>query len=317
MGYFVAIDGGTTNTRLFLVRGKQVVGTVKKNVGAGKNIGGTGALAEAVRGGMSELALSAGISVSDIEKTVASGMITSGIGLYEVEHIPAPAGVGELRAAVCRTILPEISSAPFFFVPGVKMCSSDLESADMMRGEETELVGLMQFSELGSFSDSLVVLPGSHSKLVRTDGAGRICRFSTMLTGEMIAALAGGTILRDSVCLSQGEASEESLLLGYRICREMGINRALFKVRTYKNLLHATEREVYGFFLGAVLCGEIDAILREDAKRIIISGNKYIKNAMTVMLRALSDREIVCVPDEITEKSTVSGLIALCSADFA
>ena len=53
------------------------------------------------------------------------------------------------------------------------------------------------------------VLPGSHSKLIHVDGAGRIVDFTTMLTGEMIAALSQNTILKDAVYLA-GTRLDES-----------------------------------------------------------------------------------------------------------
>ena len=90
-------------------------------------------------------------------------------------------------------------------VPGVKTEGETIADADMMRGEETELIGLMEHLE----SAAVYVLPGSHSKLIHVDGAGRIVDFTTMLTGEMIAALSQNTILKDAVYLA-GTRLDES-----------------------------------------------------------------------------------------------------------
>ena len=90
-------------------------------------------------------------------------------------------------------------------VPGVKTEGETIADADMMRGEETELIGLTEHLE----SAAVYVLPGSHSKLIHVDGAGRIVDFSTMLTGEMIAALSQNTILKDAVYLA-GTRLDES-----------------------------------------------------------------------------------------------------------
>ena len=90
-------------------------------------------------------------------------------------------------------------------VPGVKTEGETIADADMMRGEETELIGLMEHLE----SAAVYVLPGSHSKLIHVDGAGRIVDFTTMLTGEMIAALSQNTILKDAIYLA-GTRLDES-----------------------------------------------------------------------------------------------------------
>ena len=90
-------------------------------------------------------------------------------------------------------------------VPGVKTEGETIADADMMRGEETELIGLMEHLE----SAAVYVLPGSHSKLIHVDGAGRIVDFTTMLTGELIAALLQNTILKDAVYLA-GTRLDES-----------------------------------------------------------------------------------------------------------
>lgn len=312
MRRFITIDGGTTSTRISLVADGKILKTVKSEVGVRTNMSAKGSLAMAVSYGITSLLREFDLSENDIEKIIASGMITSEHGLYELDHILAPAGVRELRAGVRRVSLPEITSIPFYFVPGVKMGAKDLESADMMRGEETELVGLMLLPEIAG-SDALFVLPGSHSKLIRTNRDGRIYAFSTMLSGEMIASLASGTILRDAVDLKCGTARQKELLDGYNFCHKHGINKTLFKVRTYKNLLGASPVEVYSFYLGAVLCGEIDAILAEKTSKIVISGNKHLKDAMTVLLRALTNTEIICVPDEVTEKATMLGLLSVAS----
>ena len=69
-------------------------------------------------------------------------MITSEFGLYNLPHITVPAGIKELYDAMKEVTIPEISEIPFVFIPGVKVTGEGLHKTDMMRGEETELVGL-------------------------------------------------------------------------------------------------------------------------------------------------------------------------------
>jgi 2-dehydro-3-deoxygalactonokinase len=179
----------------------------------------------------------------------------------------------------------------------------------MMRGEETELMGLMALC--GCDGSAVYVLPGSHSKIVNIDSESNICRFSTMLTGEMLMALSQNTILKDAVDISISECHEESLIEGYRFAKAEGLNKALFKVRILKNIFKRSPVEVYSFFLGAVLSDEIDNILSSDAKNIIIGGNFRIKNATAVLLGAISDKHINVISDSDVEGSTAIGAIRI------
>jgi len=75
----IAIDGGTTNTRLTLMDGGKIIKKYKLNVGARDK-----SLAEAVRGGLAEVMCPA------VTRIAASGMITSDAGLFSLPHIAAP-----------------------------------------------------------------------------------------------------------------------------------------------------------------------------------------------------------------------------------
>ena len=70
---------------------------------------------------------------------------------------------------------------------------ADPIAKDVMRGEETQLLGLAV-----SDARSLVCMPGTHCKWVRLDGE-RVAGFRTAMTGELFALLAKQSILRHSV----------------------------------------------------------------------------------------------------------------------
>ena len=221
MKRYITIDGGTTNTRLSLVLDNRVIDTVRYAAGARAGIEDKTVLKNAVREGISRLLSVNGLIESDICRILASGMITSEFGLYHLDHLTAPAGLAELHAGMEQVILSDICSIPFVFLRGVKQ-QGDILHADVMRGEETELMGLCPQP------NCVYILPGSHSKVIRTDENCRIASFSTTLTGEMISALSQTTILKSSVSLVDHALCKESLLEGYNICKELGMNAALF-----------------------------------------------------------------------------------------
>ena len=72
-------------------------------------------------------------------------------GLVNLPHITVPAGIDELHNSMEKVVLSEISNIPFCFIRGVKTECSNLEDADMMRGEETEVMGIFQVMEYTFF----------------------------------------------------------------------------------------------------------------------------------------------------------------------
>lgn len=295
MASYITVDGGTTNTRLYLWEEGEMTASLAIPLGARAGITDKEALPRAMREAITSLTEKCKGSVT---KILASGMITSETGLCPLPHILAPAGVAELHKAMHETRLPAVSELPFVFVRGVKLSDGTLAGTDMMRGEETELAGI------DAGSDALVILPGSHSKLIRTDGAGRIAHFETLLSGEMMWALAKETILADAFPFGACTCVTKTLLDGYRYTHAHGVNAALFKVRVLRNLCGGSEDEAYSFFMGATLAGEIDEVLRLSPARIVIGGKAAIREAMAAILsavtsipiRTLSDGEVALAP---------------------
>ena len=311
MKNYITIDGGTTNTRVSLICDGQLLDTVRIPLGARAGIDGTQALKDALREAISDLLHEHSLTESDVCRVLASGMITSEFGLCALPHLQAPVGIAELHANMHDAFFPDITTIPFTFIRGVKMLGDTLDGTDMMRGEETELMGLVSSSD----GECLYILPGSHSKLVETDRDGRIVRFSTMLTGEMIAALSSGTILKDAVDLSVTELCEKKLLEGCRYATEHGINEALFKVRILKNLFSATTVECYSFFLGAILSAEIKRIADSKIQTVVIGGKAQLRRATAILLQATTDKVIVTLSDEEVEASVTRGMLRIYEFD--
>ena len=305
MANYITVDGGTTNTRISLVKDLEIKDTIKFNVGAKAGIDNKNLLRETLRDGIRGLLERNDTKEREICRILASGMITSEFGLCKLDHIVAPAGIKELNESMEEVVFEDISDIPFVFIRGIKMLGDDFAETDMMRGEETEFAGL------SSGKGGVYILPGSHSKVIFADESGRITSFHTMLTGEMMAALSQNTILKDAVDLSASELSEEYLLKGYNYCRECGINKALFKVRILKNIFGKDADETYSFFVGTILCGEIEEIVKLKPERIVIGGKKQIKKAMYCILKNASDAEVVCIDDKDVDNCVSLGAIRI------
>lgn len=118
---------------------------------------------------------------------LACGMIGSRQGWHEAPYVDLPAGTAELAGSLVSATIQD--GLTIHFVPGLSW--RDAEGVpDVMRGEETQLIGAMGRDA----EPSLFVLPGTHSKwAVAADG--RIRWFATFMTGELFAILGQHSIL--------------------------------------------------------------------------------------------------------------------------
>ena len=306
MANYITIDGGTTNTRLYLVCDYKIIDSIKLNIGAKKCAEGNTLLKNEIKKSINILLNKYDIKEEDITRILASGMITSEFGLCNLEHITTPAGIEELHNSMHEVMINDISSfIPFVFIRGVKYDKENVLETDVMRGEETELFGIIE-----DF-DSLYILPGSHSKIISTDENGKITYFKTMLTGEMIGALAENTILKSAIDLSCEEIDSDFLKQGFSYCYTNGINDSLFKTRILSSFSHASKTEIYSYFLGVILCDEIKYILKKYAKNIYIGGRKQIKEALFILLKYLTKNNVIMLTDDVVDSSCVKGIIKI------
>lgn len=307
MANYITIDGGTTNTRVNLVLNGEIIETVNLGVGVKHNTNGIGEYKSKIRSAINRVLNNNSVKESDIYRILCSGMITSEYGLCELPHTTLPCGIKELHRTMHRTSIEDISAIPFVFVRGVKTdCTSALD-ADMMRGEETELMGITQHPE----SNCLYILPGSHSKHILTDEKGRICDFHTEFTGELIDVVANHTILKDIITLKCADTDFAALQMGYGFCCANGINAAFFKVRALRSILGYSPLQSTSFFVGAALCNEINNIIKSKADKVIIGGKKQLRQPMEYLIKANSQKKVIVVDDHISTNATTYGVVKI------
>src|SRR5678815_4165723 len=94
----VYIDMGTTNTRVWLIAEDKVIGRAHAQVGVGDTArdGSTTRLRTVLK----ELILEVCSGDARPSYVAAAGMITSSLGLVEIPHVEAPAGLEELQRSL-------------------------------------------------------------------------------------------------------------------------------------------------------------------------------------------------------------------------
>ena len=274
------VDSGTTRTRLRVWDGQAVVFRAERPVGAGDvaRSGGPAVLLAA----LAELLAEARTTWA-VEALVCSGMITSEAGLMAVAHVNAPADAAALAGGVVRADFPELAGVPCYFIPGVRTLAQTLnrqppgwdtlDEADVMRGEEVQVLGLRETLRLGG--SALFLSLGSHHKLVWTSASGEIVRSRTALTGELLAAVASHTLLSSSV----GTVAEwptprpELWRSGLEAARQHGLGRALFLVRLGQLTLGAGSDELSAYMQGAAASLTLELLPAANAQPLILFGS--------------------------------------------
>jgi 2-dehydro-3-deoxygalactonokinase len=119
------------------------------------------------------------------------GMAGARQGWMEAPYLDAPT---DLRDLAKGAVHPEAGglTARVSILPGV--CQRQ-GGEDVMRGEETQLLGL---AAIHPGYAGLVCMPGTHSKWALLDGT-TIRRFNTAMTGEMFEILKTHSVLRHSL----------------------------------------------------------------------------------------------------------------------
>jgi 2-dehydro-3-deoxygalactonokinase len=131
-------------------------------------------------------ALLADMHVDPDIPVIASGMVGSAQGWREVPYLDIGVPLEALPDHMVRVDDPR-AGRPCLIVPGYVQRG---EHVDVMRGEETQLLGAVALGR----RDGWFVLPGTHSKWVQLED-GVIHRIATFMTGELFAMFsAHGTL---------------------------------------------------------------------------------------------------------------------------
>src|SRR5215475_2444052 len=286
----ICVDAGTTNTRVWLTVGDQVVARAQAGVGVRDTArdGSSARLRNALRELINQVqgaALNRGCGQSP-ECVIAAGMITSPLGLAEIPHVTAPAGLNDLAAATGPHSFPEITGLPILLIPGVRSgprsCDQDTAgTTDVMRGEETLVVGLAALGLLKPRSTLLNL--GSHWKLIKLDPDARIESSVTSMTGELIHTAQTQTILASSVPPTRPTMIDRTWLdAGMREQRRSGLARALFCVRLLEQGSESSAEQRLSFLIGAFLASDMDALVSRglfDSESVVITGGGVIAEA--------------------------------------
>ena len=239
---WIAVDWGSSNLRAW---GMAADGTVVAE-------GGSGAGAITLAPDAFEAALLAVVApwLADGRRTdvIVCGMAGARGGWAEAAYAAVPCPPVPVAFARPEVADPRLSVR---ILPGLKQ----EKPADVMRGEETQIAGLLA-AEPGF--DGVACLPGTHTKWVHVSGS-EVVSFGSFMTGELFALLAHQSVLRKTVG-AEGWSEEDFLeAASDGLSRPDRVMGRLFGLRA-EGLLHGfppqrARARLSGLLIGAELAG--------------------------------------------------------------
>ena len=330
---FAVIDCGTTMTRIYIVNEeKQIVASGRKKVGV-RDTSITGSR-DALRSGVTELFFEVlrdnDIPDEQVQFAIASGMITSEVGLIEIPHLVAPVGLRQLTEGILKVedqdVLP--LGRPIYFVRGIRnhypegARAQDLRQVDFMRGEEVQCIGIMNSREL-PYPCNIVAL-SSHTKIMYINQAAQIEASNTTISGQFYEALKNSTNIGKSITPVEGEEAggytqEELMAVATDCVRNAGLGRTMLMPRFLQVLMKTNSDERRTFIDAAIAADDLNAFreMREQgyaSDYYLLYGHEERCKMYTYMLKKeFGDQLTVeCIYDkEELDQLTVTGSIAV------
>ncbi|HEX2581995.1 MAG TPA: 2-dehydro-3-deoxygalactonokinase [Dongiaceae bacterium] len=257
--FLAAGDWGSSNCRFWLL---SKTGTVLREIYSqdGVNTMAPERYGETLRSGLNHLQVPAGLPV------MLCGMVGARQGWREVPYCDVPVDLISLPAYALGF---DFDGHPVRIMPGLAQRRADFP--DVMRGEETKLLGALAFQH---DERRWVCLPGTHSKWVWIEGS-RVMRFHTFATGEMFSLMTQHSMLRH---IPQTGTPLPIAPI------QTGIQRAFaapgdfthfaFTLRARHLLMHETPEQLHGELSGFLVGMEVAAMRRHISGKVQVIGNE-------------------------------------------
>jgi 2-dehydro-3-deoxygalactonokinase len=241
---FIAGDWGTSRLRLFLCdAGGKVLDRAQGEGAAVPDCAGRFAAAVAPWD-----------QAHGVLPAVLGGMVGSTIGWREVPYLSCPARADAIAGAALRF---EADGRAIAILPGLK-CVSKIGAPDVMRGEETQILGALRLNPGLAKGRHVFCMPGTHVKWVEVvDGA--VSGFQTALSGELFEILRKHSVLaRDGGTV---DASSPAFALGLETARQPAdLLALLFSTRSRVVTGEMPRAEAASYLSGLILGKDVGTV---------------------------------------------------------
>ncbi len=249
MSGIIAVDWGTSSFRLWVIAADGVVSGQSRGPEGMKHCLGSG-FAPVLE---HHLALA---GAPDAWPVLICGMAGARGAWAEAPYADLPAPVGVIAAGALRLSAAQAGRRDIRILPG--LASRDPLCPDVMRGEETQLLGLARLGHGG-----LICMPGTHCKWARLE-AQAVTGFRSFMTGELYQLLSKQSILRSGLPESGAVAPDDPAFLDavdQMLADPAGMVAALFPLRAAGLLGLSSPGAAQARLSGLVIGAEIAAMV--------------------------------------------------------
>jgi 2-dehydro-3-deoxygalactonokinase len=186
---------------------------------------------------------------------------------------------------------------------------------DVMRGEETQLLGLADRFGNGGTGEFTYIFPGTHSKHIVVKDK-KIVHFETYMTGELFSLMASHSILGHSVSFPGDSAAQiaDPAAFGAGVKKAFGSHllNGLFSVRVNQIRNYLSKEDNYYYLSGLLIGTELKYIRDGNQGRFVLCGGNKIHGLyqLAIFYAGLSD-STTFVPANITENAAAEGQLKI------
>ncbi|SFC16331.1 2-dehydro-3-deoxygalactonokinase [Spirosoma endophyticum] len=250
------------------------------------------------------------INLDDIP-VVISGMASSSIGMDEVPYATLPFPVDGSLASIKRLETQVDFAHDIILISGVRT------EHDVMRGEETQLIGLLALLDTlhVDSEESILIFPGTHSKHIYIQNQ-QVVDFQTFMTGEVFNLMSHYSILKDSVESNGLTVFEERELdafkSGINQSHDSSILNSLFRVRTNQLFNQLTKRQNALYLSGLLIGNELKSLINQPTWQLILcSGNNLYELYKLAMEELHLSERTITISADLIDKATIAGQVKI------
>ncbi len=233
---------------------------------------------------------------------IISGMASSSIGMLEIPYASLPFllnGEGLQYKKIDKTAL---------FQYDMVIISGVSTGNDVMRGEETQLIGC---ANTAIMLNEIFIFTGTHSKHIKTD-TNKATAIKSFMTGEFFELLGKKSVLSDSVAAGGSIDEPESKTAfeqGVQDSQQGNILHYGFMVRTNQLFKRFSKKANYFYLSGLLVGTELGYLTGTKIDTITIAGDEELVHNYTLALKALGIKAKIQTAD--TAAVTIKGQLRI------
>lgn len=261
---YVAVDWGTSSFRLWLI-GTDGNVLAERRSGEGMTAAAKAGFAKVLQPHLDA------VQAPAILPVIVCGMAGARQGWMEAGYVDVPASLSSILSGAVS-----VPNQPrdIRILPG--LAQRDPHMPDVMRGEETQLLGALDRQHGGG--EQVVCMPGTHSKWVRVLDE-TVTGFSTFMTGELFDVIIRHTILSHAVNGANETPADETAFekaVAAAFERPAMASNLLFTARSGQ-LLHGisaadAQARISGTLIGLEIAGALSDASKNAAITLVASG---------------------------------------------